>query len=224
MSAAAASTLTGACTSATEGCTTIINIEVSVAPWGHLIFVHSPDVSVHRVEVVLLSFLPVVNHCVSLGNNVENAIGHRMNVVDSFSLVIVSTGFGIKNSAVVADLFVGSETRHFVLGFAFLHDNFELSSEAFLSEFTVGGELSIGSVSGAVVTYSSKAEIESLLRFGFFLIIEVDFAASSSRVAIEIVAFHFRFIFCYLDLFLIIFNNDMSLIVYIHLFSELRIS
>ena len=91
---AAASTLTGAVASATEGSTTIIDIEVSVAPWGHFVFVESPDVSVHRVEVFALFLLPVVDHCIGLGNNVENAIGLSMHVVDSFSLVIVGTGFG----------------------------------------------------------------------------------------------------------------------------------
>ena len=198
MSAAGAGTGAGAVASATVSCTTIIyiDIEVSVASWGHLIFAHSPDVSVHLVEVLLLSTLPVVDHSVGLGNDVEDAIGLSLNVIDSLSFLVISTRFGFEDGAVVTDLFVGTETRLFVLGLTLLHNDVEMSSEAAVFAEVTFGCVLFGSMSGAVVTHVSEADIEFLLRFGFFLIIEVDFAVSSSRVAdvVEIVAFHFRLV------------------------------
>ena len=142
VAAMAASTGAGAVTAATVSSAAIINsdIEVSVASWGHLVFAHSPDVSVHGVEVFLLSFLPVVDHGVGLGNDVVDAIGHSLNVIDSLSLLVILSRFGIEDSHVVADLFVGTETRLLVRRLTLLHNNVELSSEAavFFYVFPVG--------------------------------------------------------------------------------------
>ena len=142
VAAIAASTGAGAVTAATVSSAAIIDsdIEVSVASWGHLILAHSPDVSVHGVEVFLLSFLPVVDHSVGLGNDVLNAIGHSLYVVDSLSLLVILSRFGIENSHVVADLFVGTETRLLVRGLTLLHNDVELSSEAavFFQVMSVG--------------------------------------------------------------------------------------
>ena len=124
--------------------------------------------------------MPVVDHFVGLGNDVENAIGLRFNVVDSFSLLIVSTALGFKDSAVMTDFFISTETGLFILGFALLHDDVESITEAAVfTKVAVRSELGIGCVSGVIVTHAREAEIESLLTFCFFFILEVNFAASS---------------------------------------------
>ena len=48
-------------------------------------------------------------------------------------------------------------------------------------------ELSIGRVSGSIITHVSEAKIESLLRFDFFLIVEVDFGSLAGCVVANIV-------------------------------------
>ena len=148
MSAAAASAGTAGAVRATAvGSAAVINIEVSIASWGHLILVHAPDVSVHSVEVLALLLLPVVDHCVGLRNDVLDIVSLSFNTVDSLSLLIVSTRFGIENIHVIANLFVSTEAGMFILRLTFLHNDVELSSEAIFGHVGAGRHLSIGEVS-----------------------------------------------------------------------------